>query len=476
MVKEGAVVRVNHPIVQKKINDSLNLSIREGSVSSVASGFGLSYLSPFALLLNATATQMGILYAITSLLPSLVQLKAIDLMKKFSRKKIVLDSVMVRTLLWIPIFLTGILFYIGTPHMAWILIALIGLCYIVPAIANPAWFSWMGSLVPENERGIYFSRRNRASGLAGIITMIIGAIILDGSKKVGFYYGDILGFTLIGFGLLFALSAGFKIYSWILLKKQYKPRLKIKKSDYFTFKDFLKKCSSTPFGRFTLFTSIFSVAVGISTPFWVVYMLRDLGLSYVWYMSITVASIIFQLIFLPLLGRMSDRFGNIKVISICSWLIAITPLMWIFSILIANDFAVKVYLLIAPSIVSGFGWAGYNLAVNNYVYDAVSSPKRGFGVSYMNLMVGLGAFIGASLGSLLAWINVSFMNSILFIFGISTIVRFIVVIFGLRFLSEVRHVNKFSSEFLIAEFQPVRGIVREIHNVEHMVKKIEHYV
>ena len=173
---------------------------------------------------------------------------------------------------------------------------------------------------------------------------------------------------------------------------------------------------------------------------------------------------------------MSDRFGNIKVISICSWLIAITPLMWIFSILIANDFAVKVYLLIAPSIVSGFGWAGYNLAVNNYVYDAVSSPKRGFGVSYMNLMVGLGAFIGASLGSLLAWINVSFMNSILFIFGISTIVRFIVVIFGLRFLSEVRHVNKFSSEFLIAEFQPVRGIVREIHNVEHMVKKIEHYV
>ena len=97
-------------------------------------------------------------------------------------------------------------------------------------------------------------------------------------------------------------------------------------------------------------------------------------------------------------------------------------------------------------------------------------------MSYMNLMVGVGAFVGASLGSLLAWINVSFMNPLLFIFAASAVVRLLVATFGLKLLREVRHVKKFSSEFLIKEFQPVKGIVREIHNFEHLVDKIEHYI
>ena len=87
MVKKGDIVGVEHPIIQKKINESLELSVREGSMASVSSSLGLSYLSPFALLLNATAAQMGVLFAIIGLLPSVVQLKASILLKKFSRKK-----------------------------------------------------------------------------------------------------------------------------------------------------------------------------------------------------------------------------------------------------------------------------------------------------------------------------------------------------------------------------------------------------
>ena len=90
MKRKGSVVRVDHPIVQKKINKSLNLSIQDGSLSSMSAGFGVSYLSPFALALNATSSQIGILHAIISLLPSIVQLNASELIKKFSRTKIVL--------------------------------------------------------------------------------------------------------------------------------------------------------------------------------------------------------------------------------------------------------------------------------------------------------------------------------------------------------------------------------------------------
>jgi len=472
----GEAASIKHPIVQKKIDKSLKLSIKEGSLASVSTGFGLSYFAPFALMMNATASQVGILHAIINLLPSLAQLKSSTLIEKFSRKKIVMDGVLGKILVWLPILLTGFLFYIGAPHMVWVFILLVGIFYTFAAIAHPAWFSWMGSLVPEKERGKYFSKRNRVAGFFGIVTMISGALILDGAKKFGGQYGNVLGFTLLGFGLLFVIAAIAQFWSWALLKRQYEPRIHIRKKDYFSFWDFLRTCRSSSFGRFVLFRGAFSFVIGIAGPFWAVYMLRDLGFSYVWFMIITVAGTAFQLMFLPLLGKASDRFGNIKIISICSWIIIAVPVLWLAPGIMSNDLNIKLYLLFVPAIISGFAWAGYNLAVNNYVYDAVSSKKRSFGLSYMNFVVGIAIFVGASLGSLLAWIDVSFMNPLLFIFAISAVGRLLVAMFGLKYLNEVRHVKKFSSQYLIKEFQPMQGAVREIHHLEHVVKKVEHYI
>ncbi|MFH0808229.1 MAG: MFS transporter [archaeon] len=469
------VVRVNHPIVQKKIDRSLKLSVQEGAVASISSNFSMSYFAPFALALNATSVQMGILYSIISLLPSLVQLKAAALIENFSRRRIVLNAVMGKILLVFPILLIGYLHWLGVPHMVWILILIVGIHYASIAIAHPAWFSWMGSLVPGEKRGKYFARRNRIAGFFGVVAMIVGALILDGFKKYG-EGGDVFGFVLLGFGLVFALSGLFRLWSWILVKKQYEPRIKIRKKDYFSFEDFLKRAKETPFGRFSLFAGAFSFAVGISTPYWAVYMIRDLGWSYIWYMAITVSAVLFQLIFLPLLGKFSDRFGNIKLIRMCSILVGIVPFIWVASVLMGSDLGVKIYLLFIPSVVGGFGWAGYNLALNNYVYDAVNNRKRGFGLSYMNLIVGVGGFVGAGVGALLAWVNVSFMNPMLFIFGISGLCRLAVAIYASKFLCEVRSVRKFAPQFLVREFAPMQMVLREVRDFEHLVEKVEHFV
>lgn len=473
-MKRG-VVRVDHPIVQKKIERSLNLSVKEGAFASISSNFSLSYFGPAALALNATSVQMGVLYAIISLLPSLVQLKAAALIERFSRKGIVLSGVMGKILLVLPLLLIGFLHWAGIPYMVWVFIGLVGLHYVCTAIAHPAWFSWMGSLVPEEKRGKYFSKRNRIVGFFGIVAMIVGAFILDGMKKLG-EGGDIVGFTLIGFGALFVLSGVSRIWSWKLLGKAYEPRIKIRKKDHLSLKDFLRHCKETSFGRFSLFAGAFSFAVGISAPYWAVYMLRDLNMSYLWFMAITVSAVVFQLVFLPLLGKFSDRFGNIKLIRTCSVIVGITPFIWIASILIDSSLMVKIYLLVVPSIIGGFAWAGYNLALNNYVYDAVKSQRRGFGLSYMNLLVGIGGFLGAGVGAMIAWIDVGFMNPLLFIFAISGAGRIMVAIYGSKFLHEVRNVKKFSSQFWIREFAPAEGIVREIHHLEHLVEKVEHYI
>jgi MFS family permease len=232
---------------------------------------------------------------------------------------------------------------------------------------------------------------------------------------------------------------------------------------------FLRRAPKTPFGKYVIFRAFFSVAIGLAAPFFTVYLLRDLGLSYIWYILIIASGTFFQLIFLPLLGKVSDIYGNVKLTKISAGLMFLIPLLWYFSSFI-SPFYQRIYLLIIPNIVSGFAWAGYNLATNNYVYDSVSVQKRGFAASYMNLIVGISVFIGALLGSFLVS-YIFFIKPILFVFLISSGARLIVFLFGVKHLKEVRPVKKFSSRFLIKEFHPLQELMRNITYLEHFVNK-----
>jgi len=470
-------VRVDHPIVQKKIDRSLKLSVNEGAAASVSTAFGTSYFSAFALLLNASAAQVGLLHAIVNLLPSLMQMTTANLIERYSRKMVVLKMIFWRIVLWGFIIGIGVLFYYGVPFMSWAFILLAGLAYGFTAVADPLWFSWMGSLVPEAIRGKYFSKRNRVIGVFNVVTLIIGAVILDYSKSLGVVYGDVVGLTLLGFGILFSIAAIARIVSWFMLKAQYEPKIKVRKKDYFGFRNFWDNLWTMPFGRFCILRFMLNCSVGIASPFFVVYMLEYLDFSYLWYIGISVSPVVFQIMFLPLFGKISDSFGNVSLMRISMWGIGGTALAWTLVDFVPEGY-LKVYLLIVPAIFAGFGWAGHNLAVNNYVYDALNSRTRSFGIGYMNLFAGLGTFVGAMIGTLFVWLDVSFFNPIVFIFAISAFCRILLAFCGERLLVEVRNVKKFYARFLVDEFGPAHTLIKEIHNIEHIVRrnKVEHYI
>ncbi|MFA5061516.1 MAG: MFS transporter [Candidatus Pacearchaeota archaeon] len=469
MGKRLEVRSEEHPKIAEEVEGSLELSVKEGALSSLSTGFGTSYLSPFAIAMNATASQIGILHGMINLFPSIIQLRASSLIKKISAKKIVIWGVLFQVFLWFLVILLSFSHYLGLSYSIWILIAIASLIYGIGAIIYPAWFLWMGFLVPPRIRGKYFSRRNFITGLFGIASMFLSAIILDKISELGFGKNNFLFYSMLGFAVIFFLAIFFRLWSLKIIQKTYSPKIKIEEKDYFSFRQFLKKAPSTPFGRFTIFRAFLSIAIGIATPFTSVYLLRNLGLSYSWFMAITVSAVFFQLIFLPLLGKVSDRFGNIALTRISVGLLFSVPALWAFSALIKNPVAVRWYLLFVPSIVSGFAWAGYNLATNNYVYDSVRSNKRGFGSNYMTLIVGVCMFLGSIMGSFLSKLPIIFMDPILLIFSVSAVARLFVLVFGIRFLTEVRPVQKFSARFLIKEFKPLHEIAREISYMEQIM-------
>lgn len=463
-----------HPLIAKKIDKSLDLSIKEGSFSAVNTGFGPSYFTPYALAVNATSSQIGILHALTSFLPSLVQLFSAKWIKKYSRKKIVIWAVALMTLMLIPLIVSGFLFLKGYSVVVAV-IAFMTLFHGIGAIASPAWFSWMGSLVPESDRGKYFSRRNRITGFFGLISMLLGAVILDYFK--GASWMGYAGWGIIGFGLLFTFAFFARIITLIYFSKQYEPTLKVRKKDYFSFWQFLKRAPETPFGRFSIYTTFFRMAANIAGPFWAVYMLSDLGFPYLWFMAVTISGTLFQLIFYPVLGKFSDRFGNVLLLKVASFTLFFSPIFWIISPYLGlSKFWLWIYLIIVPHIFAGFAWAGYNLAANNYIYDSVKQEKRSFGVTYYNLLNGIGLFVGASIGSALVLIDFGFANTLIVIFGISAIARILVFLIGRNYLREVRHVGRFTKQFIVREFRPMQGIVREVHTLNNIGGKLLHKI
>src|SRR3989344_749328 len=94
-----------------KIKKSIKYSNIEGGFGNAMVGFFENYITPYALAMNATNRQIGMLSALPNLFASLVQLKSADVVDKVkSRKRIVTISVLLQTLMFIPLILIPFFF------------------------------------------------------------------------------------------------------------------------------------------------------------------------------------------------------------------------------------------------------------------------------------------------------------------------------------------------------------------------------
>jgi MFS family permease len=150
-------------------------------------------------------------------------------------------------------------------------------------------------------------------------------------------------------------------------------------------------------------------------------------------------------------GRHADMVGNMKIIRLTSCFIPIVPILWLFGH--------NVIYLIIVQVFAGFVWAGYNLSVFNFVYDAVMPEKRTRCVAYLNVINGTCICAGALLGGFLA-INLPpvFGYRLLTLFALSGILRAIFSISILPHIKEVRRVEKIKSLDLFFSVMRIRPI------------------
>jgi MFS family permease len=421
-----------------RVRQSLRFSFLDGVCYALMFGLGDTYLAPFAVALGARPQEVGLLTSVPGLAASLSQYPAAGITRRLGRKRTILAAVMLHGLTWLPILLIPWLF--ATQRALW-LVFLATIYAVFGALANPAWFSIMTQYIPPGRRGEYFSFRGRWVGAVTVGAGFAGGLVLWLTRRWG----------LASFALLFSGALLCRLASWWFLSRQHEPRLRAAAGDEFSFVEFIVRARESNFVRFALFAALYSAATYLAAPFFPVYMLRELGWGYLSYALVNTAMPLVTVLCLSSWGRHADRVGNIAVLRATGLIVAFIPALWLVSG--ARPFLVLVNVL------AGFGWAGYNLAASNFIFDAVSPGKRVRCFSYFTLLNGLGISLGSLAGGYLIPHLPQLRGSrILAICALSTLARLAVWALMLPRVREVRAVEAVRKRDLIFSVAGLRGL------------------
>ena len=374
------------------VKKSLKYSVYDGAAFAVMDGVTSSFLTPFAIALNFSVSMIAALTYVPQLAGAFIQLfaaKVVEVVK--DRRKILVFGSFIHALLWIPLLLIP---YV-TPNQKYLLIFYVTLQTIFAQLINPVWNSLIGDLVPKYERGRFFGIRNRVVGVTSFIAALAAGLTL-------YYFSPKNPF--IGFTILFSTAFVARLISGIFKGMFHNPAPDLAHEEKFSIFDFVKRMEKTNYGHFVIYIVLFKLAVNIASPFFAVYMLKNLGFSYLQFTVIISAELIASFITMGIWGKLIDEKGTKFVLYVCGMLTPLIPIFWLFS----RNF----YYLAFVEMFSGIAWAGFNLSSSNFIFDAVRPENRVRCIAYYKFFEGIAIFFGALLGGFLinkipAWIFIS---------------------------------------------------------------------
>lgn len=318
-------------------------------------------LTAFALQLGASNGMVGLLAAAPFLTQPL-QAPAILLVERLrARKRIaVLVSVIGRSAL---LCIAGLAFLPSAIALPLLLVFQVLYCGM-SAIGSCAWNAWIRDLLPEGRMGAVVSRRSLYSTIANLVAGLAAAVALDragGGAGLAAVFATLYVCGAAG-GLISAA-----IVSGIPEPAMPKPQQTVR----------LRELLSAPFRdinfrRLIAFLAAWQFAANLATPFFTVFMVKQLGFSMTFVMTVTIASQVANVAMVSSWGLLSDRFSNKSVLGVCAPLYILCIAGMVGASQIADRGHVAAYLT-ALHMVMGLAAGGVTLATANIALKL--SPK-----------------------------------------------------------------------------------------------------
>jgi MFS family permease len=366
------------------IEASLGAARREGAVAQVAVCALDYYLIPYALALGGSLPHVVALTAAPALAATLAQLLMNRVLRGAGdRKRLLMGGALLQALILVP--LPALAFLSLEPRAK--LGLLIG-CVVVFRAAGgmigPAWGSLMGDYLPESRRGEYFGLRSQLVGICAMASLV----------AFGGLLASLSGRGEAGFALVFVAAAGARAWSCLYMGRLTPMPEHAAVAVGLRWAHFAASLRENAFARFVAYVAGVTFAAQLTTAFYSVHMLRDLGYGFFPYTMIHLAALVSGFVSYPIWGRHADLAGNARVLRLNGFLLPAIPVLWALSEHPVFLFGVELF--------AGFAWAGFTLCSANFVYDCAAPKDRLRALSFFNVITAAALLSGAVAGGWLA--------------------------------------------------------------------------
>lgn len=414
-------------------------------------GAGENFFTAFALTFNATTSQIGLLNALPAFLGTFAQLVSVMWLRWFGhRHAIVVAGAAAQAVLWLPLLLLPFLF---PEHGVILIIACAVSLVIVGHFSIPAWNSLITDLLDSNTRGAYFAKRARIMSATSFAALLMGGLLLSWTKQHQIVW--------VGFATLFLVAAAARGFAAHYLQRLDESDAPVTEHLSLRLQDFVVTGRHEAFLRFLLFSGFMHISALLAGPYFALYLLRDLQLSYMEYSTWAAASVLGGFLVINGWGRIGDLYGNRKLLMTTGFGLPVLPFLYLMT--------EEVWWLIMINGLAGMIWSGFNLGLQNMVYDLVRSEERAGAVAVSNGVIATSAFIGTMIGGWLSTVltpemifgelEVQFASNLPVIFLVSALLRVTVVILFIKPLKEVREVEPIPHHELFLELPIIKPMM-----------------
>ncbi len=366
----------------RPIHRALFFSLVDGLAAYASIGVVERFAVPYAIRLGFSDQQIGLFAGIPYVMASLSNLVSPGIVARTGRRKPLCLAAVFFQVFWLICLLSisglrpGPRFYAAL--IVFTMYATFG------QIQMGAWGSWMADLLPDGSRSRYFGWRDQVTGFFAMPFAYFCAVLLDAYPAGRF----------MGFAIVFGMAAGFRAISGLAVWVQYEPPMSEEPtSEQVSFLRYLSGGGNRDALTAGLYFAAIIFATRICAPFFQVYMLRDLGMSYTRLTVLGLVASVTHLVFIRFWGHLGDRFGNAKVLRVVWPGIVAIPALWT----ISGNF----YYLALLQFIAGICWSAFFLASWNYILDAAVPETRGRYISYSLVLRGVAGAVSPFLGGLL---------------------------------------------------------------------------
>jgi MFS family permease len=367
--------------------DNERLSIWNGCFATVSMSIVNNFVAMYLLdALHATNDEMGLLNSLPSLVNLFAMLAAAVMIGRTrSKKRFCAIATTVSRSFYVWIALVPLL-PIGDPAL-WV-VWLVALTRVPQSFGDLSWQALMGDIIDPERRSVFFSERNRAMTIVGLlVTFGTGLVLQQFDKHLQWPYQ-----------IAFIATVLFSFMEILLLLWHDEPAAPadnqvsvivkgVRNIRGQAIKDMIRNRAFLWVVGALLF---FNFAWQMSWPLFNIYQIRTAHAPAFWLGMITVANQLGQILTFRWWGRMEERYGTGKMMAWAAIGMGLAPVLTIMS---TN----MVYLCIV-NLFTGIPLAGTLLLLFNYLLEVSPTEHRTTYIAYYNVALSVVGFIAPEVG------------------------------------------------------------------------------